>query len=29
MTEDEEDYQDYVKGGYHPVYVGDEFSDGR
>ncbi|KAF8309743.1 kinase-like protein, partial [Clavulina sp. PMI_390] len=29
MTEDEEDFEDYVKGGYHPVYVGDEFSDGR
>ncbi|UZJ54307.1 hypothetical protein CBS101457_003627 [Exobasidium rhododendri] len=29
MTEDEEDCEDYVKGGYHPVHVGDTFSDGR
>lgn len=29
MTEDEEDEEDYVKGGYHPVHVGDTFSDGR
>lgn len=29
MTEDEEDWEDYVKGGYHPVQIGDEFSDGR
>lgn len=29
MTEDEEDWEDYVKGGYHPVHIGDEFSDGR
>ncbi|KAG8730382.1 serine/threonine protein kinase, CMGC group [Ceratobasidium sp. 428] len=29
MTEDEEDWEDYVKGGYHPVQVGDTFSDGR
>ena len=29
MTEDEEDWQDYVKGGYHPVHLGDKFSDGR
>lgn len=29
MTEDEEDEQDYCKGGYHPVHVGDSFSDGR
>jgi serine/threonine-protein kinase SRPK3 len=29
MTEDEEDSEDYVKGGYHPVHVGDVFSDGR
>jgi serine/threonine-protein kinase SRPK3 len=29
MTEDEEDWEDYVKGGYHPVKIGDEFSDGR
>ncbi|KAI6110283.1 kinase-like protein [Pisolithus croceorrhizus] len=29
MTEDEEDYEDYVKGGYHPVHIGDTFSDSR
>ncbi|KXN87052.1 Protein kinase dsk1 [Leucoagaricus sp. SymC.cos] len=29
MTEDEEDWEDYVKGGYHPVKIGDVFSDGR
>ncbi|KAG6808821.1 hypothetical protein H0H92_002768, partial [Tricholoma furcatifolium] len=29
MTEDEEDWEDYVKGGYHPVTLGDAFSDGR
>ncbi len=29
MTEDEEDWEDYVKGGYHPVKIGDAFSDGR
>lgn len=29
MTEDEEDWQEYVKGGYHPVQIGDHFSDGR
>ncbi|TDL27667.1 kinase-like protein [Rickenella mellea] len=29
MTEDEEDWEDYVKGGYHPVHIGDHFSDGR
>ena len=29
MTEDEEDWEDYVKGGYHPVHIGDAFSDGR
>lgn len=29
MTEDEEDLEDYCKGGYHPVHVGDTFSDGR
>ena len=28
-TEDEEDLEDYCKGGYHPVHVGDTFSDGR
>ncbi|KAH7097119.1 kinase-like protein [Auriculariales sp. MPI-PUGE-AT-0066] len=29
MTEDEEDYEDYVKGGYHPVHLGDAFADTR
>jgi hypothetical protein len=29
MTEDEEDWEDYIKGGYHPVKIGDTFSDGR
>jgi serine/threonine protein kinase len=29
MTEDEEDWEDYCKGGYHPVQIGDTFSDGR
>ena len=29
MTEDEEDWEDYVAGGYHPVKIGDLFSDGR
>ncbi|KAJ8588952.1 kinase-like protein [Rhizopogon salebrosus TDB-379] len=29
MTEDEEDWEDYVKGGYHPVHIGDSFSEGR
>jgi serine/threonine-protein kinase SRPK3 len=29
MTEEEEDFSDYCKGGYHPVHVGDTFSDGR
>ncbi|RDB19263.1 Serine/threonine-protein kinase SKY1 [Hypsizygus marmoreus] len=29
MTEDEEDLEDYIKGGYHPVKIGDTFSDDR
>ncbi|KAG9032531.1 serine/threonine protein kinase, CMGC group [Tulasnella sp. JGI-2019a] len=29
LTEDEEDEEDYVKGGYHPVNIGDTFSEGR
>ncbi|CEH14273.1 serine threonine-protein kinase [Ceraceosorus bombacis] len=29
MTEDEEDLEDYCKGGYHPVHVGDTFSEDR
>ncbi|GBC00321.1 hypothetical protein RclHR1_03810010 [Rhizophagus clarus] len=28
-TEDEEDFEDYCKGGYHPVKIGDTFNDGR
>lgn len=28
-TADEEDYEDYCKGGYHPVTVGETFKDGR
>lgn len=26
---EEEDWEDYVPGGYHPVHIGDVFSDGR
>jgi serine/threonine-protein kinase SRPK3 len=26
---EEEDWEDYVPGGYHPVHIGDTFSDGR
>lgn len=26
---EEEDWEDYVAGGYHPVHIGDAFSDGR
>ncbi|WFD33331.1 non-specific serine/threonine protein kinase [Malassezia cuniculi] len=29
LTEDEEDLEDYCRGGYHPVSVGDIFADGR
>mgnify|MGYP002758904918 FL=1 len=29
LTEDEEDFEDYCRGGYHPVSVGDVFSNGR
>ncbi|WVN90144.1 uncharacterized protein L203_105380 [Cryptococcus depauperatus CBS 7841] len=29
LTEDEEDLEDYRPGGYHPVNIGNEFSDGR
>jgi serine/threonine-protein kinase SRPK3 len=29
MTEDEEDCEEYVKGGYHPIKLGDKFSDCR
>lgn len=29
LTEDEEDLEDYCRGGYHPVSVGDTFADGR
>ena len=26
-VEDEEDWEDYCQGGYHPVHIGDTFSD--
>ncbi|KAF3916440.1 Phototropin-2 [Orbilia brochopaga] len=29
VTADEEDFEDYCKGGYHPVEVGEQFKDGR
>ena len=29
MNEDEEDLEYYREGGYHPVNIGDTFSDGR
>ncbi|KAJ7182861.1 kinase-like protein [Mycena crocata] len=29
MAEDEEDWQEYKPGGYHPVSIGDTFSDNR
>ncbi|KAJ7444568.1 kinase-like domain-containing protein [Mycena galericulata] len=29
MAEDEEDWQDYKLGGYHPVSIGDSFSNNR
>ncbi|KAJ7767979.1 kinase-like domain-containing protein [Mycena maculata] len=29
MAEDEEDWQEYKLGGYHPVSIGDSFSDDR
>lgn len=29
MTEEEEDFDDYCPGGYHPVHIADVFSDGR
>lgn len=29
LTEDEEDLEDYRPGGYHPINIGDEFSNGR
>ncbi|KAJ7665793.1 kinase-like domain-containing protein [Mycena rosella] len=29
MAEDEEDWQEYKLGGYHPVSIGDTFSDNR
>ena len=28
-TADEEDSEDYCKGGYHPVQVGEEYKDGK
>jgi serine/threonine-protein kinase SRPK3 len=29
LSDDEEDWEDYCRGGYHPVKIGDEFSNGR
>jgi serine/threonine-protein kinase SRPK3 len=29
MTEDEKGWEDYIKGGYHPIHIGDSFSDGK
>ncbi|TRM68865.1 kinase-like domain-containing protein [Schizophyllum amplum] len=29
VSEDEEELSDYCQGGYHPVYIGDSFSNGR
>lgn len=29
MTEEEEDLEDYKPGGYHPIHIGDTFSNGR
>jgi hypothetical protein len=29
MSRDEEDMEDYVKGGHHPVNIGETFSHGR
>ncbi|KAF9269572.1 kinase-like protein [Marasmius fiardii PR-910] len=29
MSEDEEDWEDYVEGGYHPVKIGETYNDGR
>ncbi|KAG7095483.1 hypothetical protein E1B28_006222 [Marasmius oreades] len=29
MSEDEEDWEDYVEGGYHPVKVGETYNNGR
>lgn len=29
VDEDEEDEEDYVSGGYHPVHIGDTFSTNR
>ena len=28
-AKDEEDWEDYCQGGYHPVHIGDTFSDSR
>jgi len=28
-SEEEEDLEDYTKGGYHPVKLGDSFNDDR
>ncbi|KAI1005546.1 Protein kinase [Podosphaera aphanis] len=29
LTADEEDSEDYCKGGYHPVMIGEQFKDGK
>lgn len=29
ISNEEEDLEDYRKGGYHPVSIGDKFSNGR
>ena len=29
MTKDEEDWKDHVKSVYHPMHIGDAFSNGR
>ncbi|KAF7313913.1 hypothetical protein HMN09_00549400 [Mycena chlorophos] len=29
MADEEEDWQEYKQGGYHPVSIGDSFADGR
>ena len=29
MSEDDEDDEDYCRGGYHPVQIGELFSNGR
>ncbi|KAK1228956.1 serine/threonine protein kinase, CMGC [Marasmius sp. AFHP31] len=29
VTEDEEDWEDYIEGGYHPVQIGETYNNGR